>query len=78
MKLTKNDNLPDFTVIADIRGPYTDLDGILVVPFPVQDNRISKVLLLTTTVKFFVIALPIPPASSAILKSSFTNSLCNI
>ncbi|RDX82152.1 hypothetical protein CR513_37090, partial [Mucuna pruriens] len=38
----ENNNPPDSTDIADIRGPYTDLNGRLVVPFPAQYKRISK------------------------------------
>jgi len=78
MELTKSNNLPEFTVIADIRGPYTDPNGSAIVPFPAQFKRIFKVLLLTTVVNFFMIGLPLPPASSAILKLSFTSFPYNI
>lgn len=66
-------SLPESTDIADIRGPYTDLNGILVVPFPAQYKRISKVLFATTAVNGIVTALPIPPAFFAILKSFCTS-----
>jgi len=59
--------------MAEIRGPYTDLNGIPVVPFPAQYKRISKVLSVTTAVNGFVTSLSTPPASLAISKSFLTS-----
>jgi len=66
--LNEKYNSLGFTEIADMRGPYTDLNGIPIVPFPAQYRRISNVLVLITMVNDFVIALLTPPASSAMLK----------
>lgn len=52
-----------------MRGPYTPIIGMALVPFPAQDKWISKVLSVTLTLNSLVIPLPTPPASFAMLKS---------
>ncbi|KAL0338137.1 UNVERIFIED_CONTAM: hypothetical protein Sangu_1335800 [Sesamum angustifolium] len=41
--LTSKKFLLGVTAIADIKGPYTPLSGMAVVPFPVQYKWISRV-----------------------------------
>ena len=66
------------TEMADISGPYTPFCGTEFVPFPDHRKPITKVLSSTVALNLFVISIPVPFASAAILKSFRTFWPCGI